>query len=399
MRDFNIWLGDDEKIMIQSKSDKYSKVTVFFKNIDGEEIYKTDSNFTNDASYWYKVNTSLKELKRIIIEIYSNDILIQSDEISEKYETLSSPKNQEKQLSIFIDKDMGVGDFMWVTPFVRKLYNIYGRKLDVYGYPKYEEFVKNNPYVNNFYDRSKYNKEDINDRNENFDVFYDYGVPYFYSDLRQLACKSAGMTLKDEECELDYIPDEYIKIENLPEYYIVINPRIIKPERTFKDIKDWQRLVDMINDLGIAVVAIGVGPSEHYENLNIKNGLNMVYDDRQNSLSQTWHILNKSQCFITFDTGIYILAGSTDTNILLNGWTCDPWFHQPIRKGDRNYKFYTVRRDCDVFCTTDPKTNVKLLDTIKVMHKSNKCVLNKDYECLPTIQMIVHKLKKILKYE
>ena len=183
MRDFNIWLGDDEKIMIQSKSDKYSKVTVFFKNIDGEEIYKTDSNFTNDASYWYKVNTSLKELKRIIIEIYSNDILIQSDEISEKYETLSSPKNQEKQLSIFIDKDMGVGDFMWVTPFVRKLYNIYGRKLDVYGYPKYEEFVKNNPYVNNFYDRSKYNKEDINDRNENFDVFYDYGVPYFYSDL------------------------------------------------------------------------------------------------------------------------------------------------------------------------------------------------------------------------
>ena len=388
MKDFNIWLDDDERILIYSNTDRYTKVLVFFKNDESKILYNTESSFAKGLSFWYKLNFPLEKGKKFFVELYSDDILIQINEIY-----------VGKQLSIFVDKNLGVGDFMWVTPFMKKLHNIYGKKLDVYGYTKYEEFLKNNPYMNNFYDRSKYNKDDINNKNENFDVFYDFGVPYFYSDLRQLACKSAGITLKDEECELDYIPDEYIKIENLPEYYIVINPRIIKPERTFKDIKDWQRLVDMINDLGIAVVAIGVGPSEHYENLNIKNGLNMVYDDRQNSLSQTWHILNKSQCFITFDTGIYILAGSTDTNILLNGWTCDPWFHQPIRKGDRNYKFYTVRRDCDVFCTTDPKTNVKLLDTIKVMHKSNKCVLNKDYECLPTIQMIVHKLKKILKYE
>ena len=293
---------------------------------------------------------------------------------------------------------MGVGDFMWTSPFIRKLFNIYNRKVDIYGYPNYEEFIQNNPYVNNFYDKTKYSKEDINNKNENFDVFTDFGVSYFYSDLRQLACKSAGMNLKEEELEIDYVPDEYIEIEGLPEKYVVINPRIIKPERTFKNGEDWQKLVDKINDLGIAVVAIGVGPSEHYNKLNIKNGLNMIYDDRQNSLSQTWHIINKSECFITFDTGIYVFAGTTDTNILLNGWTCDPWFHQPVRKGSRDYKFHTIRGNCPIYCTTDPKINVDTYGTIMKMHKSNKCVLNKGYECVPTVEMNIDKLKEILNY-
>ncbi len=383
MKNFKIWF-EDQKFHITTLSNNYNNKStlVLFKNSDGDVLYETNSVFEKDITVWYKLFISPKELKRITVEIYSNDVLIESKEI------------QENQLSIYVDKELGVGDFMWATPFIRKLSNIYNRKLDIYCYPKYNEFLKNNPYINNIYNRSEY-YSDIN--NENFEIFYDHGTPYFYSDLRQLACKSAGMTLKDDECDLDYIPDEYIEIENLPDNYVVINPRIDHKERTFKNVEDWQKLVNSINELGFSVVAIGVGPSEHYDKLNIKNGLNMIYDDRQNSLSQTWHIINNSQCFITFDTGIYVFAGTTDTNILLNGWTCDPWYHQPIRNGSRDYKFFTVRGDCPIYCTSDPKSNVDQFGTINIMHKSNECILNTNYACTPTVEMVVDKLSKILK--
>jgi len=385
MKDFNIWLGEEEKIIVFSNTDKYNNVTVHLKNINGDVIYKTDSIFTKGVSFWYKVNISLKELKTIFVELYSGDNLIQKNEVY-----------IDKQLSIYVDIKLGLGDFMWVTPFIRKLSNLYNKKVDVYGFSIYQEFLKNNPYVNNFYDRTKFNKEEINAKNENFDVFYEQtGYPYFYSDLRQLACKSAGITLKEEECDLDYIPYEYIEIKELPKDYVVINPRLMYPERTFNHDEQWQELVDLINDLGIPVVTIGVGPSSHHKNLKIRNGVNLVYDERQNNLSQTWHIINNSKCFITFDTGMYIFAGTTDTNILLIGWTCDPWFHQPIRKGDRNYKFHTVRGNCEIYCTTDPKSNIAEYGTIKKMHKSNYCILDKNYKCIPSPKMIVNKLKEI----
>jgi len=383
VKNFNIVVNPDGMVLIRSYSNDIDLVTVVFKDNKDKVIYSTLSKFRKDLIVWYKIEHDINEIS---LEIYHKNLLIQKD----KLEIV-------KQLSIFVDKELGVGDFMAVTPFIRKLYNIYNRKVDVYGYPQYENFLKNNPYVNNFYNRLLYNKEDINNKNDNFNVFEDVGVAYFYSDLRQLAAKDAKITLREEELGLDYFPDDYIDIKDLPNDYVCINPRLIYPDRTFRDKYDWQRLVDKINDKGIYVVAIGVGPSEHYDNLDIKLGVNLVYDERQNSMSQTWHIINKSKCFITFDTGIYILAGTTDTNILLNGWTTDPWFHMPFRKGSRYYKFYTIRGNCDIYCTSDPKTNVDVFGTIKLMHKSNECVLNKNHECIPTVDMIVDKLIKIIK--
>ena len=369
-------------------------------------LYQSVSNFNNNT-FWFSTGKKLMYMHGVKIEIIQNDNLIESKiilhenkllnnehNINNKFENYIS-KKISKNVSIYIDIELGLGDFMWVTPFIRKLYNIYNKKIDIYGYFYYKEFLKNNPYVNNFYIKDNFSLNEINDNNENFIVYNDIGVPYLYSDLRQLSAKSANITLKDDELELDYIPDDFIDIPELPNNYVLINPRIDHIERRFNNNNDWQILVDLLNDRNIPVVAIGVGPSKHYTDINIRNGVNLIYDDRQSNLSQTWHIINNSDVFITFDTGMYVFAGTTDTNILLNGWNCDPWFHQPIRKNDRNYKFATVRGYCPFYCTTDPRSNIVEHDTTKLLHVTNRCVLNINYNCKPTPKMIVDKLDSL----
>jgi hypothetical protein len=343
-------------------------------------IYQNNLEFNNNE-LWISTYENINTIAGIKVFILCNNTLIK------KYFNF-----KQKSISVYFYNKLGLGDAIWTTPFIRKLSKLYDRKIDIYGYEEYRDFFKNNIYVGNYYNNSHYNINLIDKNNDNFIIFKEYDTPYIYSDLRQLSASSIGMTLKEEELELDYFPEKYIDID-LPKDYILINPRSNLKGRSYS-LENYQKLVDMINNYGVPVVTIGVEPSEHHK-LNIKNGVNLVFDNRQNSLSQTWHIINNSKVFITFDTGIYVFAGTTDANILLNGWNCDPWYHQPYRNGSRNYKFSTVRGDCDIYCCTDPKSNILINNTIKLLHVSNDCILNIDYKCIPTPEQIIEKLKII----
>lgn len=366
-------------------------------------LYRTVTEFNNNT-FFYTTNKNFFDIKRMKVEIYYQNHLIKDsilnftnikfdeNDIDNIFNNYINKKRTDKQVSIFILKELGLGDFMCATPLIRKLYNIYNKKIDIYGYKKYYEFIKNNPYINNFYISNDFNLNEIESKNENFTIFSEVGAPYIFSDIKQLVSKTAGITLKEEELELDYTPDEYIKIDELPENYVLINPRIDCIDRRFRKNEEWQLLVDLLNERNISVVAIGVGPSDHHINLNIKNGLNLIYDERQNSLSQTWHIINRSKAFVTFDTGMYIFAGTTNTNILLNGWNSDPWFHQSYRNGSKEYKFSTVRGYCPFYCSNNPMKSAIELGSIRNLHKTNICALNINYNCIPDPNMIINKL-------
>ena len=246
-----------------------------------------------------------------------------------------------------------LGDTLSVTPTLRKLYNSYGKKISVATHQP--EIFKNNPYVDNIFNEIT---DDIKNDYEVFESFnigyHPNGVCYKHNamDIRQFHAINLGFMLTKDEMEMDYISDPYEPIEGLPEKYILIHPVQNWNSRTW-DAKKWQLLVKLLNQKGIAVVSIGKDSSElggsnvdkPVFNFPIELGMNLM---NQTSLSQTWHLINKSMCFITMDSGLLHLAGTTYIDIIQLGSSINPEFRSPYRKGSQEYKYHYVVGGCQV---------------------------------------------------
>jgi ADP-heptose:LPS heptosyltransferase len=305
--------------------------------------------------------------------------------------------------AIYVWNNMGLGDNMFISPFLKKLSNIYNQKITFF-IPNWKvepikEFYKNNPHVEEFIIVGDTHGEDswdaLLEKYEKFFVFNNTVNEFYYSDLRQLAASSAGITLKEEELSLVYYPDEYINIEGLPEKFVCINPYLSFIDRDWPKER-WQHLVNKLNEDGIYVVAIGKGKEDiDYFNLDIKLGVNLCNKECQNNLSQTWHIINKSDFFISFDCGIFTLAGSTNTHIIQLGWCGNPYNHMPIRNGVRGYKYDNVRGDCKIYCLTDPEIDYQMFGTIKKKLGVDNCFLNLDWKCKPEAEQVYLKIKEL----
>lgn len=375
--DFNIRYDFIEnKFYITSNKD-FLNVNVNVFSFDKDRIiYNTTLNFIKNITYWVSVNT-INE-RGLYLELINNQ-----NSFFESVKLRDINGGLIKPVVLNVVKRLGVGDFMWITPLIRKLYKIYNQKITIIGYPEYEEFCKNNPYINEFIIKGLFNIDLT--KYEVFDIFSEYGVPYWQFNITQLAATGVGINLKDDELQLDYFPDEYVNISELPQNYVCINPRIISPDRTWEKEK-WQKLIYLLNSNNISVVAIG--KEDSYQDLIINNGINLVNDAIQNNLSQTWHILNKSKFFVTFDTGIYILAGTTKTHIIQLGWNHDPYWHKPM-----NNKYSHIRGDCDIYCASDLSIYVDRISTISILPKLGGCLKNINFACKPQPEMV---LKEIL---
>lgn len=297
------------------------------------------------------------------------------------------------KIGINVVNQIGLGDFIAITPLLRKLYYIFNEKITIFCHSNYREFLNNNPYVENFYIHGEYNLDDF----KNYDIYniFDNWNSYYYYDFRQLCANSIGIYLKDTEMGYDYYPDEYNLIDELPEKYICLNPYTTGPDRNW-EIEKWQELVDKLNEQNISVVTIGKGKNGPFHHLNIKLGIDLCGDERQNNLSQTWHIINKSSAFISYDCGMYIFAGTTNTQIIQLGWYGDHYLHAPVRNGKRFEKYSCVRGNCDVFCLTDPKYDFIEHGNIKTRHAVWTCVLNKNFSCKPNVEEVYSEIIKLI---
>ena len=369
----------ENKFFITSKKN-FSEIKINIFSFDKERlIYNTIINFEKGVQYWISVNIANE--RGLLLEVTDNNYFF-----TEKIKLKTIYDDKIKPIAIHVIKRLGLGDFMWATPLIRKLYTVYNQKITIIGYSEYKEFCKNNPYINEFIDKN----DIINfDNYEVFDIFSEIGAPYWQSNMSQLAAKNVGITLKDFELELDYFPDEYVNIFDLPNNYVCINPRIISTDRTWEK-EQWQFLIDELNLNNISVVAIGKDDS--YKDLVINNGINLVNDERQNNLSQTWHILEKSDIFVSFDTGIYILAGTTNTHIIQLGWTHDPYWHKPVSN-----KYSHIRGKCDIYCGSDLNIHIDRIGTISLLPNLGGCIKNINYSCKPKAEQVIEEILKILK--
>ena len=220
-------------------------------------------------------------------------------------------------------------------------------------------------------------------------------------DIRQFHAINLGFMLTKDEISMDYFPDEVESIEGLPEKYVLIHPVQNWNSRTW-DEKKWKMLTKLLNERGIAVISVGKDSSElggsnvdkPVFNFNIDLGLNLM---NQTTLSQTWWLINSAMCFITMDSGLLHLAGTTDSEIIQLGSSIHPQFRAPYRKNNQGYKYHYVLGGCGLHCASDIKYGVREWQSIQGIPSLVNCLERKEtFECHPSPLLVYNKVLEIV---
>ena len=309
-----------------------------------------------------------------------------------------------KEICLDITGCRALGDTLCATPTIRKLYNSYNKKISVI--TNIPELFQNNPYVENVFDGSV-NREplkEVYDIYETFDISYKpNGVCNKHNamDIRQFHAVSLGFMLNKEEMSLDYIPSTECLISDLPNKYVLIHTVQNWNSRTWSS-NNWRLLTKLLNEKGISVVSVGKDSSElGGSNVNkpvfdfeIENGLNLV---NKTTLDETWHLIQNSICFITMDSGLLHLAGTTDAEIIQLGSSINPEFRSPFRNGSQEYKYHYVRGGCGLNCASDVRYGVREWNSIHGIPSLVGCLEHKPtFECHPSVIQVYNKVMELI---
>lgn len=309
-----------------------------------------------------------------------------------------------KEICINLGGCPALGDTLCATPVIRKISKTYNKKVSVISY--HPDLFKNNPYVENNFEFSM----DLFDKlNEEYEIMSTFDLTYRADgicnkhnvmDIRQFHAIKLGFMLLKDEMGLDFFPDG-IMSPDLPEKYVVIHPVQNWESRTWP-AKSWQMLTQMLNEKGISVISVGKDSHETGSsmvqkpvfNFDIKLGYNLM---NQSTLEQTWYLISKSSCFITMDSGLLHLAGTTDCEILQLGSSINPEFRSPYRHGSQEYKYHYVRGGCGLNCASDMKHGVKEWGSIQGVPSLVGCLEHKEkFECHPSVIQVYLKVLEIL---
>jgi len=324
-----------------------------------------------------------------------NDLYFYHRRVNDKVYNFLMNNNKKYFLKVL---STSLGDTLAVTPTLRKLSNLYNSLINVVTHNK--ELFKNNPYVDKIIDFQQLENENL-ENSEIFETFLGIGEKnqlgvekkHNTIDIRQFHAIDLGFSLLDEEMEYDYVADDYELIEDLPKDYIALHASSTWPSRTYSNEK-WQEIIQLLNSHNIPVVLVGKNDYEKGFHEIHKNVLNLSFEkglDLTNklTLSQCWHVINKSKFFITMDSGLLHLAGTTNTYIIQLGSSINNKLRAPFRKKSQDYKYAYISGDCDIFCASNMKYGIKEWGTIQGVPPLIGCLEKKEsFECHPKAKKV-----------
>jgi hypothetical protein len=127
----------------------------------------------------------------------------------------------------------------------------------------------------------------------------------------------------------------------------------------------------------------------------IKLGLNLM---NQTTISQTWWLIQKSLSFVTMDSGLLHLAGSTDAQIIQLGSSINWRLRAPFRNGVQDYKYHYIDGDCKIACASDMRYGVREWNSIRGIPPLVGCLENKkEFLCHPSVSQVFNKVNEIIK--
>lgn len=306
----------------------------------------------------------------------------------------------------------GLGDLICATPTIKKISEAYQRKIIVIS--NLPELFKMNPHVEKSYKASSIDKEYFNKNYIMHNSFYLVGkkdergieMKHNMMDIRQFHAIHLGFMLGHDEMECFYRPTEECSFEIPKKPYILIHPVSTWPSRTWST-KNWMNLTKQLNDSGFDVVSIGKDSSEtgffNVEkpvfNFQIEKGLNLM---NKTSISDCWHLMNNAKAFVTMDSGLLHLAGTTDVPIIHLGSSIKPEFRIPYRYGENGKTHYYndklvynyVRGGCGLECASNMKYALEYWEDINSVQPLIGCLEKKEtYECHPSVEQVITIIK------
>ena len=312
-----------------------------------------------------------------------------------------------KDICLDLSECNGLGDLICATPAIKKISEAYDTKILVIS--KMPEVFKNNPYVERSIKSSSVDMGYIKDNYIVHNSFYNVGkknergVEYKHNtiDIRQFHAINLGFMLGKDEMECFYIPTEECSFEIPKKPYILIHPVSTWPSRTWS-AKNWMNLTKELNDKGYDVVSIGKDSSETgffnvqkpVFNFEIEKGMNLM---NKTTISDCWHLMINAAAFVTMDSGLLHLAGTTDVPIIHLGSSIKPEFRIPYRDNRQDYKYEYVRGGCNLECASNMKYGVETWGNIQGVQPLIGCCEKKEsYECHPSVKQVLDKLIEMI---
>ncbi len=301
----------------------------------------------------------------------------------------------------FVVHSPSLGDTLCSTPTLRKVSKSYGEKLHVATH--LPEIFSNNPCVKSVVDIKSFKKN----KYETFETFRNIGKKdkkgvekkHNTIDIRQFHAMDLGFNLLPEEMECEFYPDACENL-HLPTDYICIHPTQTWESRTWAKEK-WQELVNELIRMGICIVLVGKDSQEfgfwdiEKPTFDIEGEAKVINLLNKTNLSSTWNVINNASCFITMDSGLLHLAGTTDTHIIQLGSSINYKLRAPYRKGFQGYKYDYMGGTCGIFCGSDMKYGIKEWGTIHGVPPIIRCLEDKPtYECHPSVNQVIDQLSK-----
>ena len=304
-----------------------------------------------------------------------------------------------KPVCLNLSECPALGDLICATPTIRKLSRAYEQNITVVS--PMPELFKKNPYVQASYKSTSIDWEYFNEHYIVHNSFYlvgkkdERGVEMKHNtiDIRQYHAIRLGFMLDSYELYCEYSPTEPNRFD-IPHKYILIHPVQTWPNRTWPAEK-WMELVKKLNDDGIYVISIGKDSSETgffnvdkpVFNFDIPHGMNLM---NQTSISDCYHLINNASCFITMDSGLLHLAGTTNIPIIHLGSSLNPNYRAPYRTVHGQYHNYKyVAGTCALQCCSDMKYGVKEWGSVQGVQPLIGCLENKDkFYCHPEVDQV-----------
>jgi hypothetical protein len=176
-------------------------------------------------------------------------------------------------------------------------------------------------------------------------------LPHWAMDTFDFVSVPLGLgTLSYREKRLEYFAAEP---DTAQAFDVVLNTSMTWTSRSWP-LERWQRLADTLLARGLSVAVVGKDVENPSDQLTKRSpGLsNVVNLANALSLDQTWHTIRKAGLFVSCQNGLSVLAGATDTEIVVLDMSIE-WSKRAIYRNDSpSHKVTYVKGACTIYCGT-----------------------------------------------
>jgi len=242
----------------------------------------------------------------------------------------------------------GIGDALFAIPVLRKLREVHREHYALELFARRHELFASCPYVDSVH---RIDDPALNSIQKRLRMFKTDGLLHWMVDTFDFLSIPAGLgTLTFREKQLEYFPGEPDAAEALD---VVLNTSMTWPTRSWA-LENWQRLADALRSRRLSVAVVGKDVHIEADRMDkrspaLEGARNLV---NSLSLDQTYYTLKKCRLFVTGQGGLSVLAGATDTEIVVLGMSIE-WSKRAIyRNEDPHYKVTYVSGTCPVHCAS-----------------------------------------------